>query len=471
MGNTPSEQERIFREWMRNQLNENGIRRYTDNAIIAYCYALRTACHKMVPPVAGNLFTIGDSKEFGRIYKDILASTDYEQVNRENGNGTFGVALKLYQVFLEKGSLAKAPDLDAPFYLKYNTASTLGYKGEHGSDFNYVEVPMTPVQCIYYGAPGTGKSYKVRMILEKEYPDKQERDSHCKRLIFHPTYKYEDFVGSIKPLMSLEKPLDYIYSAGPFTALLKEAFSNPAEKYYLVIEEINRGNTPAIFGDLFQLLDRQENGKSEYAIQNVDISAYFSRDPGLKKLFAEGKIWLPANFNILATMNTADENIFVLDSAFKRRFQLEYVKIDFDDMPEKWTTEYDTFAGQLSLTVLFAGTPLEKYVQTLGHAGKLKRNWPTFARLVNYLIDLLNREIIAQDRPELARIPENKKLGPFFVSDEDLRRPENFINKVIFYLKQDVFTYSTHYMLDSYEDIYLKYLELGADLFELLKYR
>jgi len=114
-----------------------------------------------------------------------------------------------------------------------------------------------------------------------------------------------------------------------------------------VIEEINRGNSPAIFGDLFQLLDRQENGKSEYAVQNVDVTAYFSKDPGLKRLFEEGKIWLPANFNILATMNTADENIFVLDSAFKRRFQLEYVRIDFDNMPAEWTKEYDIFSGKL----------------------------------------------------------------------------------------------------------------------------
>lgn len=469
MGNTPSEQERIFREWMRNQLNENGIRRYTDNAIIAYCYALRTTCHKMVPPVAGNLFFISDAKEFQRVYKDILASKDYEQVNRENGNGTFGIAVKLYQVFLERGSLGGAPDMDAPFYLKYNSASKSGYNRDHNADFNYEEVPMTPMQCIFYGAPGTGKSYKVSTILEKEYPEKQERDSHCKRLIFHPTYKYEDFVGCIKPLLSLDKPLDYIYSAGPFTSLLKDAFSHPAEKYFLVIEEINRGNSPAIFGDLFQLLDRQENGKSSYAIQNVEVSSYFSKDPGLKKLFAEGKIWLPANFNILATMNTADENIFVLDNAFKRRFRLEYVKIDFEGMPEKWTQEYDTFAGRVPLTELFAGTALEQYVNSLAREDRLKRNWPTFARLVNYLIDKMNRDIIAQDRPELARIPENKKLGPYFVSSEELNNADNFLNKVIFYLKQDVFTYSNHYMLDSYEEIYLKYRDQGRDLFELLK--
>jgi hypothetical protein len=469
MKNTPSEQERLFREWMRNQFNESGIRIYTDNAIIAYCYALRTACHKMVPPVAGNLFSICDDAAFAPVYEKILAASDYEQINRENGNGTFGVALRIYQTFLTRGDLSKSPELSAPFYLKHTSTSTSAYSEDRGKDFNYEEVPMTPVQCIYYGAPGTGKSYKVSRILEAEYPDKHKRDAHCKRLIFHPTYKYEDFVGSIKPLMSLDRPLDYIYSAGPFTALLKDAFANPSEKYYLVIEEINRGNAPAIFGDLFQLLDRQENGKSAYPVQNVDVSAYFSKDPGLKKLFGDAKIWLPANFNILATMNTADENIFVLDNAFKRRFRLEYVKIDFDNMPEKWTREYDTFAGRQPLTSLFSGTPAESYVRKLEQAGLLKRNWPTFARLVNYIVDMLNAEIIAKDRPELARIPENKKLGPFFVSEEELKNPESFINKVIFYLKQDVFTYSNHYMLDSYEDIYLKYMDQGADLFELLR--
>lgn len=468
MGNTPSEQERIFREWMRNQLNENGIRKYTDNVIISYCYTLRTACHKMVPPVAGNLFFFSENKDFQPVYRDILASKDYDQINRENGNGAFGTALKLYQVFLENGNQAQTPDVGASIYPSYTPSANSASGKFSSSDFNYQEVPMTPIQCIFYGAPGTGKSHRVRTILEKEYPDEQERDAHCKRLIFHPTYSYEDLVGSIKPLMSLDKPLDYIYSAGPFTALLKDAFSNPAEKYYLVIEEINRGNSPAIFGDLFQLLDRQDNGKSNYPVQNVDIAAYFSKDPGLKKLFTDDKIWLPANFNILATMNTADENIFVLDSAFKRRFKLEYVMIDFDVLPDKWTQEYDTFAGTVPLTTLFMGSPLEDYVQTLSREGKLKRNWPTFARLINHLIDKVNKAAVTMDRPELARIAENKKLGPFFVSADELIHPEEFLNKVIFYLKQDVFTYSDRYMVDSYEDIYLKYLNTNADLFELL---
>jgi len=464
---TPSEQERAFREWMRSQVNEGGIRRYTDNAIIAYCYALRTACHKMVPSVAGNLFAISDADEFDKLYPLILGSADFEQVNMESGNGAFGVGMKLYRSYLKQENLTDADGLSAPFFLK-KQINNAGYNENRGAEFNYNEVPMKPVQRIYYGAPGTGKSYSVMKLLEAEYQDKKQRDSHCKRVIFHPTYRYEDFVGSIKPLISLDKPLDYVYSPGPFTELLKEAFGHPTEKYYLIIEEINRGNAPAIFGDLFQLLDRQESGKSEYAVENVDVSAYFSRDPGLKNLFLEGKVWLPANYNIIATMNTADENIFVLDNAFKRRFKLQYVQIDFEEIPEKWSREYATFMGTESLENLFHDSPLEEYANRLALQGQLRRNWPTFARLVNYLIDRMNLELLRSGVPGVAKIPENKKLGPFFVSDEELMDRGEFINKVIFYLKQDVFSCSGNYMIESYEELYLKYKDRSQDLFQLL---
>ncbi|MBR1931572.1 MAG: AAA family ATPase [Lachnospiraceae bacterium] len=335
--------------------------------------------------------------------------------------------------------------------------------------FRYTEVPMTPIQKIYYGAPGTGKSYSVNQILEKIYPKQEERDSHCRRLIFHPTYSYEDFVGSIKPLATTDRPLDYVFVAGPLTLLLKDAFMHPYETFYLVIEEINRGNTPAIFGDLFQLLDRQSSGKSAYAIQNSSIVTYFSRDPGLKNLFREGKIWFPANLSILATMNTADENIFVLDNAFKRRFALEYVPIEFDDVPEDWSREYEIFKGSQPLISIFQDTPLEEYARQLEREGKLRRNWPTFARLTNKLMDIMNKQAIQAGNLRLTRIPENRKLGTFFLSRPDLIRREAFINKVVFYLKQDVFNTSDHYLTDSFEDIYDKYRTEEYDLFELLR--
>ncbi|MBQ7918965.1 MAG: AAA family ATPase [Lachnospiraceae bacterium] len=467
MGNSCAEVEQSFREWLRSQFSEEGMRRYTDNAIIAYSHALRTACTRIEPFIAGNLFYIEDSIEYDITYEKLIHSKDFERVNRESGNGTLLVAMQLYQAYLRYAGQASAPDISAPFYQKTGLSQDI-YSEYRGEEFRYEEVAMTPIQRIYYGAPGTGKSYSVNKMLESLYPDKMQRDTHSRRVIFHPTYRYEDFVGSIRPLMTVDRPLDYQFAAGPFTVLLKEAFLNPKEAYYLVIEEINRGNAPAIFGDLFQLLDRQDGGRSEYAITNIDIINYLSRDPGLKNIFAEGKIWLPPNFNIIATMNTADENIFVLDSAFKRRFALEYVRINFDYLPEEWSHPYETFAGRKPLTAIFRGTPLEDYADQLYYEGKLSRDWPTFARLVNRLIDLQNKARRSQENRQLTRIPENKKLGQFFVSEADLCQKETFLNKVVFYLKQDVFMDSEQYMTESYEEIYLTYVEDDADIFELL---
>lgn len=468
MLNYETENEQLFRNWLKAQTDGDGMRRYTDNAVIAYSYALRTCCRSLKPHVADNIFRYRDIMSFEALLPHITGAENFDEVNRESGHGTFLAAIRLYQAFLQGGDTSVAPEIYAPFYLPKDV-SDAEYNADRGVEFHYEEIPMTPIQKIYYGAPGTGKSYLVRRMMEKEYPDPAERDSHCRRIIFHPAYTYEDFVGCIKPLISLDKPLDYVYSAGPLTMLLKAAFLNPSEKYYLIIEEINRGNAPAIFGDLFQLLDRLESGKSEYAIMNNDITAYFSRDPGLQKLFYDGKIWLPANFNIIATMNTADENIFVLDNAFKRRFALEYVRINFENLPEQWNASYLTFAGEKPLLDVFSGTPVERYALFLHSQGKLKRNWPAFAALVNHIIDTVNLTRKESYGSHAVLIAENKKLGPYFVSEQDLSDREAFINKVIFYLKQDVFGQSGHYMTVSYEEIYDRYVSSNEDLFELLR--
>lgn len=469
MAGSPSENERIFREWMRNQFDGNGMRKYSDNAIVSYCYSLKNVCSKLNPPVQGasNLFEVNDKDEFVRLHQQIICHSDFEKVNQES-DGSFGLSLRVYQTFLVQGTSAPAVSgLDATLYL--NSGSSISsYNENRGNEISYKEIAMKPLQRVYYGAPGTGKSHSVSMLLQSVYPEEKDRKIHCKRLIFHPTYTYDDFVGCIKPIMSIDKPLDYIYTPGPFTTLLKEAFLHPTQKYFLVIEEINRGNTPAIFGDIFQLLDRAPDGRSAYSIQNIDVTNFFTRDPGLKKLFEEGKIWLPPNFNIIATMNTADENIFVLDSAFKRRFEMTYVKIDFANVPEKWTREYKTFAGERDLLEIFIGSPIEDFVRRLDALGQLKRNWATFAMLANHIIDRINMDIIVHERRDIPRIAENKKLGPFFISDEELMDRAKFINKVVFYLKQDVFGESNHYMLISFEEIYIRYVDKERDIFELL---
>ena len=462
-----TEVERAFRSWLKKQVYGDGMRVFSDNEITAYAYALRSSCEKAGNLQIKNLFYFNNPVQLGDEIEYLKTDKDFIDIDRA-GNGTLSTALDLYLFYLENGAESTAPEIHARFYLS-EEKSDIERKDTSPLEFYYHEVPMKPVQRVYYGAPGTGKSYNVRKLLEKEFPDEEMMRTHIKRVIFHPVYTYGDFVGAIKPLISLEKPLDYVYVAGPFSELLKAAFLNPEEKYYLVIEEINRGYAPSIFGDVFQLLDRGPEGKSEYPIVNRDLGAYFSRDPWMKNIFYDGMIWLPANFNIVATMNTADENIFVMDNAFKRRFELVYVPIDFDILPEEMKEEKKIFSGERDLKEVFEDSEVNaKIAGLLYEKGKLKRNWSTFAAIVNNMIDAENLEGKKRGIPHNALIAENKRLGPFFVKPEELKDADLFFNKVIFYLKQDVFADSSRYFTGSFEEIYDKYKIAGGDIFELL---
>jgi|SRR5699024_8037545 len=152
------------------------------------------------------------------------------------------------------------------------------------------------------------------------------------RVVFHPDYMNTDFIGQILPIIKdnsntdtpsevNETIISYDFKPGPFTRLLKKAVNNRNDMYYLVIEEINRGNAPAIFGEVFQLLDRLDDGTSEYAITNDVIAneVYGNKAHPIK---------IPSNLSILATMNTADQNVFTLDTAFQRRWTMKLIKND-----------------------------------------------------------------------------------------------------------------------------------------------
>lgn len=190
---------------------------------------------------------------------------------------------------------------------------------------------------IYYGAPGCGKSRMVKDYLNYLGVSKDNRF----RVTFHPEYSNFDFVGQILPTMvekSVKDPSDptktktkqfteYVFNKGPFVLALERAFQEHIDgtdkMVYLVIEEINRGNAAAIFGDLFQLLDRDSNGVSEYPITNVNLVNILKKD-GYSD-FVDGGVYIPNNLTIIATMNTSDQNVFTLDTAFKRRWEFEQV--------------------------------------------------------------------------------------------------------------------------------------------------
>lgn len=272
---------------------------------------------------------------------------------------------------------------------------------------------------LLYGVPGVGKSHEI----QTKYCDDPER---MERGVFHPDYTYSDFVGQILPKVENDK-LKYEFTAGPFTTLLAKAWNNPGKEYYLVIEEINRGNAPAIFGEIFQLLDRKtedshrydpsEYGESEYPITNSDIATAVFGDP-------EEKIRIPSNMWILATMNTADQNVFTLDTAFQRRWKLHHMKND----------------------VMSAG-----HSKTKIEGSEIE--WGTFASVINEMVTDYSLEMMSS---------EDKRLGAYFVKKNELSE-EEFPEKVLKYLWDDAFKMKK----DAVFDDKFKSLETVIEAYEL----
>ena len=268
------------------------------------------------------------------------------------------------------------------------------------------EVPHTlrlysePLQTIYYGSPGTGKSHIVEHKVLDGVPE-------CFRFrtTFHPDTDYATFVGCYKPVCKDgEDNCQIVYEFVPqvFTDAYVAAWKNPQKQIYLIIEEINRGNCAQIFGDLFQLLDRK-NGVSEYKIKaEKDLANYLQNmlTGDAAKGIEDGKLSLPANLSIIATMNTSDQSLFPMDSAFKRRWDWKYIP----------TTP---------------PTDKNKVIEI----GDRKYDWKEFLNQIN-------------ERIQEATRSEDKKLGFWFVKTQegkDIISDNTFASKVIFYLWNDVF--------------------------------
>lgn len=297
-------------------------------------------------------------------------------------------------------------------------------------------VPDVSLQKIYYGCPGTGKSHKVKGLTEGKdnekvvyfdqsgnliedistIADRTKVTTNIFRTTFHPDYDYSSFVGSYKPVMvqvqdgngnDTDKE-DLIYDFVPqvFTnayvrawkSLADESLTDAEKQVYLIIEEINRGNCAQIFGDLFQLLDRK-NGYSEYPIiPDAELRKYLA-----KQELESNRLKLPCNLHILATMNTSDQSLFPMDSAFKRRWAMEYVPINLDGKNSDGT---DSDAKNYTFTV--------KGVEYA---------WLDFLKKVNPLI-------------RKATDSEDKQMGEFFIKENISE--EDFKNKVMFYIWNDV---------------------------------
>lgn len=252
----------------------------------------------------------GDSEAKGslRVLKSLLSDGMNPYLSYSRGN---------VSVVREKRSSLEAYQKRVDMFLRLSATKVIGLEDidaedEGFSPENYEENRIsTGCNVLLYGVPGSGKSWTI----EHEYC---KPESVVERLVFHPDYTYSDFIGQILPAVAEDGQVSYKFTPGPFTNILREAYNNPGKEYILIIEEINRGNAPAIFGEVFQLLDRKVEirdidddgypiGTSEYGITNMNIAEeMYGKDRKTEK------VRIPSNLSIIGTMNTSDQNVFTL---------------------------------------------------------------------------------------------------------------------------------------------------------------
>ncbi|NJR63006.1 MAG: hypothetical protein HC769_31990 [Cyanobacteria bacterium CRU_2_1] len=337
-----------------------------------------------------------------------------------------------------------------------------GFREITPKTFTLLDHKMTlsvqPIQKILFGSPGTGKSYQIRKIAAEQLGILEEMTNQTVKTVFHPEYTYADFIGKLLPL-SQNGSIRYRFYPGHFLTILGSAYqsllSGKDDRFLLVIDELNRGNAAAIFGTVFQLLDREGDGWSSYEVGISDMEFFgllevmgFTpqiHDEGIHikesystvlykdhfkrksedsvndnftiskvyRLLMQRQISIPPNLSIIATINTSDESIYYLDSAFKRRWDWEYVqspigKIAFENIPDS-----------LSSVKLFIGDEPKNF-------------W-------YYYIVGINSFIISQ--AQYIRRIEDKQIGWWFIKPTDGKvELQKVKDKLLFYLWDSVFS-------------------------------
>jgi hypothetical protein len=323
-------------------------------------------------------------------------------------------------------------------------------KSENNKTISIIKQNMkTYQQKILFGSPGTGKSYQIdkHIIPYELLIDVEKMPANVIKTVFHPEYTYGDFVGKLMPI-TVGGNVQYKFYEGHFLKALSQAYKNiiaaqdndnDCEKVALVIDEINRGNSAAIFGTIFQLLDRNPDGWSSYEVSVNEIifnrlfelcdlkekttehgkptsftfggSQTILTDELQKKLncnFENRTIKIPPNLSILASMNTSDSSIYYMDSAFKRRWEWEFIDVD-------------------SNPVLADGVAFENRVE-----------WINFVSKLNAFIKSNHKSI---------RGIEDKQIGHFFITDEQILK-SSIQNKLMFFLWDSVFNRDKKPLID-----------------------
>lgn len=282
-------------------------------------------------------------------------------------------------------------------------------------------------QEIYYGAPGTGKSHKVKDTLLGGIPQ-----SKVFRVTIHPEFTYSDFIGQLLPEQT-PGGVNFKFHRGPFTEALVEAYADSSQEVFLILEELSRGNVAEIFGDVFQLLDRNKFFESEYVVNNKAIAVELSQ--------ATDEIKLPSNLNIIGTVNMNDQNVFPMDTAFKRRFDWKYVSTMPQSLPG--TTTVDTQLNNPLIPINYSG-----------NGGDFEINWLSFYSALNKFITdktdglgkkedkQLGQFFIKFSQQNVQNSNSDNTANPSFIADDKIVAQNSIIetlkNKLLLYLWQDV---------------------------------
>ena len=317
----------------------------------------------------------------------------------------------------------------------------------------------TGCNILLYGVPGSGKSWTI----EHEYC---KPTTKVERLVFHPDYTNSDFIGQILPVVDGDNQVTYEFVSGPFTSIIKDAYENPKQEYVLIIEEINRGNAPAIFGEVFQLLDRNKLEKEEDGIKYPKCTSEYGVTHKNMALCIYGderrKVRIPSNLSIIGTMNTSDQNVFTLDTAFQRRWRMRLIENNFDNVRKSLR----------EAKILDTEVTWRKFCETINSlivGNRSKMASAEDKRLGVYFV----HEDILKDQYKLLPSDPQISLKDEYVSlinkerdgildDEDRERltelrdglqyNREFPEKVIKYLWDDAFKFNHEYLFDSSMD-------------------
>ena len=428
--------EEEFRLWLSKQITKSG-KQASKSMVRSNSAALKKIkVNKIITEYASieSIFEITNLNIYKDLKNKIQSLPNYNEMNQTDIR-FLESSLNWYEKFLNE-----------KFYDNHDVSSCLNLNSPYARN------------RILFGAPGTGKSHRLKEDLcRNKENEKLEKgmyegllvgcENNYERVTFHPDYSYANFVGTYKPIPARDEfgkdVITYKYVPGPFmrsyVKALKSKLSANPKPIVIIIEEINRANVAAVFGDIFQLLDRKSDNTSEYPIQaSEDIKKYLADELGGEPDDYQ-EIKLPENLFIWATMNSADQGVFPMDTAFKRRWDFTYLGIDENE------------------------EGIEKFEVILGKENNQRKvNWNKLRKAINKKLSDF-------------KINEDKLIGPYFISKNVLEDSDKFIktfkNKVIMYLFDDAAKHKRSLLFENvtdsniYSEVYNNFEDRGVFIF------